>query len=325
MLKIGDLTIDVPFFQAPLSGYSDLAMRTIARQHGAPLTYNGVILDKTALSRRAFKKKALSPADDERPIGAQLLGSDPQTMASAARALQNMGYDLIDLNFACPAPKVLRRQRGGSLLNHPARAVEIFRRVRDSVSCPVTIKLRIAYDDDPVTRENFWHICRSAAQSGADALIVHGRTVLQKFRASADWSIISTLKQQLPNTPIIGSGDIHTADDIIRRLHTSGADGILVARGAIGNPWIFSHATALLLAQPSPDPPSIAQQADVITRHFDIVLGLYETRRAMLYFKKFSIHYCKHHPRRKMVQADLLAAETPQQFRDAVRKWYCTK
>src|SRR4030043_810085 len=142
MLKIGKIILDAPFFQAALAGYSDYAMRTVARDCGAPLTFAGAMLAKSVIHPKVFNSPSFKPGDDEHPIGAQLLGEDPEVMAKAAVVVRKAGFDLIDLNFACPAPKVIRRKRGGFLLNDPDKVMEIFNAVKDSVDCPVTMKLR---------------------------------------------------------------------------------------------------------------------------------------------------------------------------------------
>ena len=197
-MKIGNIKLDIPVFQAPLSGYTDIAMRTIAREHGAPLTFTGVMLAKNILNAKAMRKGIFHPAEGESPIGAQILGSDPVLMGKAAAVFASIGYDLIDINIACPAPKVLRRGRGGALLKDAETTIEIFKRVRDAVKCPVTMKLRTGFGSDDGTRENFWQICEEVSKGGVDALVVHGRTVKGYYRGKADWQIIRQV-----NSPLI--------------------------------------------------------------------------------------------------------------------------
>jgi tRNA-dihydrouridine synthase B len=170
LLKFGNLELDVPFFQAPLSGYTDRAMRVLAKEFGSPLSFTGVLLDKIALHKRAIRKLGLSPQDDEHPVGAQILGADPIKMAAAATHFESLGFDMIDLNFACPAPKVLRRGRGGAMLTDPDGVREVYRRVRDSVKFPVTMKLRIGHGSGSENRDKFWQICENAVEDGCDGL-----------------------------------------------------------------------------------------------------------------------------------------------------------
>jgi nifR3 family TIM-barrel protein len=322
MLNLGSLKLDMPFFQAPLSGYSDSAMRILAREFGAPLTFSGVMLDKISLHPKAIKKLLFKVRDDEHPVGAQILGSNPETMAKSAAAFEGIGYDLIDLNFACPAPKVLRRERGGYLLQKPNTALEIYRRVRGAVKCPVIMKLRAGFDSSQAAKEDFWKICEQAVAENIDALVVHARTVVQRYRGKADWQIIKQLKQKFPKTIIIGSGDILLAEAAVERLKESEIDGVLVARGAIGNPWIFKEIRALWEGKSKPAEPSIGEQGTIMLRHFEMICEGRSMRKAIPYFRKFLVGYCKRHPQRKKAQMELMAARNKAQLLTAIKKWH---
>jgi tRNA-dihydrouridine synthase B len=321
-MKLGHIHLDMPFFQAPLSGYSDAAMRTLAREYGASLTFSPVMLDKISLHPKAIKKLIFQVRKDEHPVGAQILGSNPATMAKSAAAFESIGYDLIDLNFACPAPKVLRRGRGGFLLQKPHTALEIYRRVRQTVKCPVIMKLRAGFDHSEAAQEDFWKICENAAAENIDALIIHARTVTQRYRGKADWQIISQIKQKFPDTKIIGSGDILNAETALEHLKESNVDGILIARGAIGNPWIFTELKALWQGKPKPLEPSIAEQGTVMLRHFEMICQTRTPKKAIPYFRKFIVGYSKRHPQRKSVQAELMAARNKEQLLKKIKKWY---
>lgn len=322
MLKLGSIHLDVPFLQAPLSGYSDRAMRLLARQYGAPMTFAGVILAKVAMHPAVFKKPGIAVQDDEHPIGGQLLGTDPRMMAKAATELVNVGYDLIDLNFACPAPKVLRRHRGGYMINEPQNVMAIYRQVRDAVDCPVLIKLRIGFDETQASSDCFWQICECASAERIDALVVHGRSVQAKFRGKADWQIISEVKRRFPETTLIGSGDLFTAEAAVDRLTHTGVDGVIIARGAVGNPWIFSQIRALLEGNPKPPPPTIAEQGETMLKHFELVNQIYHKNKAVTYFRKFSAAYARHHPERKTLQRALVTARNYDEFIATAKQWY---
>jgi len=321
-LALGSIKLEAPFFQAPLSGYSDRAMRILAREHGSALTFAPVMLAKSAASEGMWRKAASVVRDDEHPIGGQILGREPEIMAKAARALVQAGYDLIDLNFACPAPKVLRRKRGGYLLNEPQLLMQIYRRVRESVSCPVLMKLRAGYDGSSRSRDNFQRICRQAADEGIDALIIHGRTVVQRYRGKADWRIIEDLRQRLPHATIIGSGDLLSAEAVVHRLQSQAVDGVAIARGAVGNPWIFQQVAAWLDGRGPLPQPGLAEQGRMLLRHFELVSDIYRPGKALRYFRKFSVRYCRHHPQRKQVQMELMAAEDRGQVLRAINHWY---
>jgi len=322
MLKLGNINLDVPFYQAPLSGYTDRAMRVLARKFGAPLSYTGVMLAKIALHKKAFKRLYSKPGADEGPVGAQILGSNPDIMAESAKSFVNVGFDLIDLNFACPAPKVLRRQCGGYLQKEPGTVIKIIQYVRKSVSCPLTIKLRAGFDNGQESIDQFWKICEGAVSEGVDALIIHGRSVKDLYRDNGNWKIITDVKQQFPQATIIGSGDIMEAKTVVERLNTTGIDGVVIARGAIGNPWIFKETRALWEGKPKPEGPSLIEQGEVYLQHYELIEEMRPMIKSVRYFRKFAVGYSKRHPQRKMVQADLIAARSKNDLFAAVKKWY---
>jgi nifR3 family TIM-barrel protein len=316
MLKIGNIILDVPFFQASLSGYSDYAMRVVARDCGAPLTFAGVMLAKSVVHPRVFNNPSFKPGVDEHPIGAQLLGEDPEIMAKAAKVVRKAGYDLIDLNFACPMPKVIRRKRGGFLLNDPDKVIDIFNAVKESVDCPVTMKLRTSFDNRSF--DNFWSISSRASAGKVDALIVHPRTVCQRFNGQADWQFLSEVKKRFPRTIIFGSGDLFSVDTIKNNIKTSGVDGAAIARGAIGNPWIFTQ----LRDGNDFVAPSLEEQGQLISKHFNLVCTLYGPSKAVRHFRKFAIAYCKLHPLRRKAQKALVSAKSADDFLATVKQWY---
>ena len=322
MLKFGSIQLDMPFIQAPLSGYTDHPMRILAKRFGCPLTFTGVMLDKIALHHKALKKMKFQPMDNEHPVGAQVLGDNPEVMAAAAEKFVEVGYDLIDLNFACPAPKVLRRARGGHLMRQPAIIRETFLRTHEKVNCPVFMKIRIGYDRSEAANEDFWTICENAATDGVDMLAIHGRTVCQKYRGKADWSLITEVKKRFPNLIVFGSGDILSPETAVQRLNESGVDGVIVARGAIGNPWIFQEIRALWSGQDKPAPPPLNEQGQVMLEHFEMICSTRPDRKAIPYFRKFCVGYCKRHPQRKKTLIALMACKTKEAVIDTIKECY---
>ncbi len=322
MLKFGSIQLDMPFIQAPLSGYTDHPMRILAKRFGCPLTFTGVMLDKIALHHKALKKLKFQPMDNEHPVGAQILGEDPATMAAAAKKFIEIGYDLIDLNFACPAPKVLRRARGGHLMQQPEVIRETFLRTREKVNCPIFMKIRSGYDRSEAAAEDFWTICENAANDGVGMLAIHGRTVCQKYRGKANWSIIAEAKKRFPNLTIFGSGDIMMPEIAIERLNESGIDGILIARGTIGNPWIFRDIRALYNGDPKPEPPSLTEQGQVMLEHFEMVSETRSIVKGVPYFRKFMAGYCKRHPERKKTLLALMACKTKEAVIETIKAHY---
>ena len=322
MVTLDTIRLDIPVIQAALSGYSDLAMRRLARDFGAPMTFSSLMLDKTAVHLKAWRKGAFILGEDEQPIGGQLLGNEPEMMTRAAEIMVEKGYDLIDLNFACPAPKVLARKRGGHFLKEARKAVEIISQVRATIEIPVTVKLRTSYYQDDVEKEAFWAICEGAVKEGIDGLFVHGRAVEQRYRDRADWEVVREVKQRFPDNIVFGSGDLFTATEALRRLKASGVDGVIIARGAIGNPWIFSDFRELFRGGDNVKPPSLAEVGEVMDRHFDMILELYEKRKAINYFRKFCVGYCRRHPQRKKSLLALMAARTVEQVKETIQEWF---
>ncbi|MBL8826999.1 MAG: tRNA-dihydrouridine synthase family protein, partial [Planctomycetaceae bacterium] len=200
-LSIGPVQIGFPAVQAALSGYSDLAMRVIARRLGASYAVNEVVLDQFVLTKSRKEKHQLAVADEEHPVGGQLMGANPDEFGPAAQVLAQAGYDVIDINFGCPVKKVLGRCRGGFLLSQPRTALEIVSRVRDHVPphIPVTVKMRRGLDDTEASRDKFFEIFDGAFARGVAAVTVHGRTVEQRYVGPSRWSFLRDLKQQYPH------------------------------------------------------------------------------------------------------------------------------
>lgn len=322
MLRLGSISLDVPFFQAPLSGYSDYAMRTIARRFGCPLTFAGVMLAKSVANPKVLAKEMFRPGEDEHPVGAQILGSESREMVKAARGLVSAGYDVIDLNFACPAPKVLRRGRGGALLNEPEKAVEIIKAVRGEITCPLMIKLRVGSDTSNESKEKFWHIIAGAADAGVDAVTIHGRIVQNNYRGKADWKIVNEVKRRFGSMTVIGSGDLLSTDKVLGALAGSSIDGAVIARGAIGNPWIFRELRAHFNGHFKYEPPGIDELREVILQHFELVSRLYPNKKAVRYFRKFLTGYCKPHPQRKKVLVSLMETRRSDEFVEKIKHFF---
>ncbi len=324
MLHIGDVRIEHPFVLAALSGFSDRAMRRVARQHGASYTINEVVLDSSVVFESDWQKKLLFVEPDEHPVGAQLMGSDPDAFGAAARLLADAGYDVIDINFGCPVPKAMKRCRGGFLLSDPAAALEIVRRTVDAVAHdkPVTLKMRRGVDDSRESEHRFFTILDGAFAAGVSAVTVHGRTVEQRYRGLADWDFIGRVKRHVGNAPVFGSGDLLTARDCLDMMSRTGVDGVTIARGALGNPWIFEQCLALAGGRASLPPPSLEEQRRTIEFHFDESLKYYDASAVGKIICKLMVKYSKVHPRPKRVRDAFSAVTSAKAFRALLDQWY---
>lgn len=325
-LRIGPIELDFPVVQAALSGYSDSPMRTIARRHGAPYTLCEVMLDKflTELKLRHKTRHFLHINDQEHPVAGQLMGAEPDQFGAAALRLVEAGFDVIDINFGCPVKKVLGRCRGGFHLSQPAVAIEIMQRVRDAVpdEIPVTVKLRRGIDDSDESRDNFFTIFDRAYEIGLAATTVHGRTVMQRYNGPSRWEFLRELKAHAGDRVVLGSGDLFNAQACLDMMAYTGVDGVTVARGAIGNPWVFQQCRALAAGLPLPDPPSLFEQREVIAEHYRLAEQVYGADRCLPDMRKFAIKYSQLHPHQKQVRADFVTVKEPGAWRTVLDRWY---
>lgn len=326
-LVIGGVDIGFPIVQAALSGYSDLPMRVIARRHGASYTICEVMLDQflLALSQRQKTKHFLDIHPDEPPVGGQLMGAEPEQFSAGAVKLAAAGFNIIDVNFGCPVKKVLGRCRGGFHLSQPEVAIEILRRTRDAVPdhLPVTVKMRRGMDDSDQSRDHFFKILDGAIDAGLDAATVHGRTVKQRYIGPSRWEFLTEVKTHVGDSlKILGSGDLFTANDAFAMIDQTGIDGVTIARGAIGNPWIFEQARAIDAGQPIPPPPSIHRQANTMRDHFALCVDSYGADRAPLLMRKFCIKYSQSHPNHETVRKSFVKIRSKDDFDAALQTHY---
>ena len=250
-VRIGPIQLAIPFCQAGLAGYSDRAMRVVARRRGCPYAVTEALLDTILLGGGMGLKRSIDINDEDHPVAGQLIGSEPHQMAAAARILHAAGYDVIDLNFACPVKKIKNKARGGHMLLDALRAVEVLKAVRDALppAAVTTVSLRRGFDDSPESVDRFERIVQCAWEYGYAAARVHARTVQQKYAGKSRWAFLAELKRRYPQRTILGSGDVFTAEDAVRMKIETGVDIVWIARGAIGNPWIFRQAERLMEAR----------------------------------------------------------------------------
>ena len=324
-MQIGPIQLSSPFCQAGLAGYSDRAMRLVARRRGCAYAVTEALLDIIMLNGGHGLRKSIDINDEDHPIAGQVMGSEPETMARAAVILADAGYDVIDLNFACPVKKIRNKARGGHMLMDVARAVSIIKAVRDALppEVPTTVSLRRGFDDSAESEERFHQIMETVWANGYAAARVHGRTVEQKYQGQARWSFLADLKKRYPGRTILGSGDVFTAEDAVRMLRETGVDIVWIARGAIGNPWIFQQAAALL-ADPDAvlSAPTIHEQRDALVEHFAIAMEVHGEQLAGRRMRKAGIKYSRFHPRGVEVKSEFIAVRSLRDWSAVLSKWY---
>ena len=325
-LRFDKVEIGFPIVQAALSGYSDWPMRVIARRLGAPYTICEVMLDKFLVELKERKRTShfLHISDEEHPVGGQLMGAEPEQFAAGAAKLVQAGFDVIDINFGCPVKKVLGRCRGGFHLGQPDVALKIIELTREIVpdEIPVTVKMRRGIDDTDESRDNFFRILDGAFEIGVAGITIHGRTVKQRYVGPSRWEFLRQVKEHVGDKVILGSGDLFTPQDCLNMIEQTGVDGVTIARGAIGNPWIFSQVRALVDGQPMPDPPGLFEQRDIIKTHFDLAEQIYGENRVGPIMRKFGIKYSMLHPESKLVRDEFAKSKTREQWWDVLERHY---
>lgn len=324
-MKIGPIQLSSPFCQAGLAGYSDRAMRVVARRRGCSYAVTEALLDVIMLSGGQGLKKSIDINDEDHPVAGQIIGSEPEQMGAAGAILAKHGYDVIDLNFACPVKKIKNKARGGHMLLDVARGQEILKRVREAVpaAVPTTVSLRRSYADSGESEEQFWRVLETAWEYGYSAARVHGRTVEQKYNGRAQWDFLKKVKQRYPDKTILGSGDVFTAQDAVKMLRETGVDIVWVARGAIGNPWIFEHARKLL-AEPDAaiEAPSIGAQRAALEEHFGMAMQIHGEQLAGRRMRKMGIKYSRFHPQSAEVKREFINVHSLRDWNGVLAKWY---
>ncbi len=300
-------------------------MRHVARRRGCPYAVTEALLDIILLAGGQGLRRGVDIDAMDHPVAGQIIGSDPTEMTRAALILAAAGYDVIDLNFACPVKKIQSKSRGGHLLADPDRAIATIGRIRDALpaNTPLTLSMRRGFDDTPRGVEAFDRIIEAAWAAGCAAVRVHARTVQQKYLGRARWPFLKELKERYPHRTILGSGDVFTAADAVAMLEQTGVDIVWIARGAIGNPWIFRDAARLLDHPGSAiDPPTIAEQREALSEHFAIATKIHGESLAGRRMRKFGIKYSRFHPQRQAVKAAFINVQTLRDWQAVLDRWY---
>lgn len=261
--KIGSVNIGGNLILGPMAGVTDLPFRLLCKEQGADLLYTEMISAKGIYYNNKNTEKLWQTDSHEHPIALQLFGSEPELMASIAAKIEHRDFDILDINMGCPVPKVVNNGEGCALMKTPELAAKIIKAVSSAISKPVTVKIRKGFDDDCINAVQF---AKMAEENGAAAVAIHGRTRKQYYGGEADWGIIRQVKENV-NIPVIASGDIFTPEDAVRCLKETGCDGLMIARGARGNPWIFSQIKTFINTGKIPQKPSIEEVTEMVLRH----------------------------------------------------------
>lgn len=286
-LKIGNVELENNLILAPMAGVTDQPFRILCREQGCGLLYTEMVSAKAILYKNRNTRELLEVCGEERPIAVQLFGSDPEIVSEIAHQIEDGPYDIIDINMGCPVPKIVNNGEGSALMKNPKLVERILSSMVKKVKKPVTVKFRKGFNDDCV---NAVEIAKIAESCGAAAVAVHGRTREQFYSGKADWEIIRQVKEAV-QIPVIGNGDIFTPQDAKRMLEQTGCDGLMIARGARGNPWLFHRIHHYLDTGELLPEPDTAEICRMILRHAKLQtemkgesLGMKEMRKHIAWY-----------------------------------------
>ena len=326
-LYIGSVKVDPPLLQAPMAGFTNYAYRQVVREFGgAGLQATEMVHARGFLEidrrRGEFPDRIWGIRDEPRPLAVQIWDNDPQALAQVgARLAHEFGVSVVDINFGCPVKKVTERAKSGSyLLAWPEKVGEIVETVvRACAPTPVTAKIRLGCTRD---RLNAIDVAQAVEDAGAAALTVHGRTAEEYFRGQADWARIRDIKSHLKRIPLIGNGDLDSAEKVVDAFHRWNVDGVMIARAALGKPWIFRQAQAALRGEPVPPDPTLDEQRQLLLRHYHLVVERFGQERGTLLMRKFACCYAQGQHGARNFRIAVAQVSTPEEFRAAVERYF---
>lgn len=316
-MNIGNIELSAPLALAPMAGITDLPFRLICRRLGCGMTVSEMVSAKGLLYKNVKTTEMLRIDDGERPTAIQLFGSVPAELAEAARMVETSGADMIDFNMGCPVPKIVNNGEGSALMKNPQLAHDILAAMVKAVKIPVTVKFRAGWDDN---NRNAVEIARAVEAAGVSAVAVHGRTRQQFYEGKADWSIIADVKQAV-KVPVFGNGDIFTVADGLRMLEQTGCDGLMIGRGADGNPWLFTALAAALRGEPLPQPPSLKERLAQAAEHLEMLIAYKNEVVAVKEMRRHISAYLKGMPHAAEFRGRFHKVDTQEQFSELLAEY----
>ena len=306
MLNIGNLSIHTPIFLAPMAGVTDYSFRIICKEHGAGIVYSEFVSAHGIIRKNEKTLDMIRFTDKERPIGIQIFGDEPEVMANAARFVADQFKpDIIDINYGCPVPKITKRGAGSAALKDLCLMEEITSAVVESVpQLPVTVKMRAGWDSQTIIVEKAGNQLEKA---GVKAITLHPRTTKQYFTGKSDWSLIKILKQAV-SIPVVGNGDVGTADDVKRMFEETGCDAVMIGRAALGNPWIFREIKSIFEKTVLPSAPLVEDRISMCRRHLNLLVENRGERVGLNLMRKHFGWYIKNFPGAGEFRKELVTA-----------------
>ena len=318
--NIGNVYIKNPIIFAPMAGVSDTSYRKIIKQMNPGLIYCEMVSDKAIVYDNKKTMDMLIMDDKERPISQQIFGSDIDSFVKAAKIVEKtMKPDIIDINMGCPVPKVaLKNQAGSALLKNPDKVKEIVKAVVDAVKIPVTVKIRSGWDEKSINAVEVAKICEEV---GASAIAIHARTRSQGYSGKANWNIIKDVVNAV-NIPVIGNGDVTSPELAKQMLDKTGCTGVMIGRGAIGNPWLIKNCVDYLDKGTYQEEISIKERIDMMKKHLDMLIEDKNEHTAILEFRNHLMYYFKYLPNSKQTKVDLVQAKSKEEVINILDNYY---
>ena len=309
-LTIGSVTLPNNLILAPMAGVTDLPFRLLCKEQGAGLLCMEMVSAKAILYKNKNTEELMAIDERELPVSLQLFGSDPDIVSQIAHQIEERPFDILDINMGCPVPKIVNNGEGSALMKNPKLAGEIIEKTVKAISKPVTVKIRKGFDENHI---NAVEMARIAEASGAAAIAVHGRTREQFYSGKADWDIIRQVKEAV-SIPVIGNGDLLTAEDVVAMYEQTGCDGFMVGRGAQGNPWIFRQILHTFETGEELPKPTFAEVRDMMLRHAQMMIEFKGEYTGIREIRKHGAWYTAGYPNSAKLRVMINEVETYEQL-----------
>ena len=315
-LTIGNVTLDNPYILAPMAGVTDLPFRLLCREQGVGLLCMEMVSAKAIQYNNKNTKALLEIHPAEPPVSLQLFGSEPDVISEIAKQIEELPFSILDINMGCPVPKIVRNGEGSALMKNPKLVHEIVSKTVKAIEKPVTVKIRKGFDDSCI---NAVEIAKIIEDAGAAAVAVHGRTREQYYSGKADWDIIRQVKEAV-SIPVIGNGDVVSGESAIAMQRETGCDGVMIGRGAQGNPWIFSELLEYEKTGKMPERPSLEEIRKMILRHAQLQLEYKGEYLGIREMRKHVAWYTTGLPNSAKLRAEINAVETYEQLESLLKE-----